>query len=251
MNPKELITKLTVAAISLDAVGLLRLVVERFGTQAVMASSFGAEDQVLTDMLAGIGNPVELFTLDTGRLPQETFDVMDRTQKRYGITIQVFFPDFHAVEAMVGQYGPNLFYDSIDNRKRCCHVRKVEPLTRALAGRKAWVCGLRRQQAVTRQSLEVFSWDEQFGLIKVCPLADWTDTQVWDYIRKHDVPYNALHDAGYPSIGCGPCTRAVAPGQDVRAGRWWWEAPEHKECGLHLKKNETTDFTDDTDKIKE
>ena len=238
MNYTEHIKHLNAAVKAIDAIEVLKFVVERFGTQAVMATSFGAEDQVLTDLLARLNSPVELFTLDTGRLPQETFDVMDRTQKHYGIKIREYFPDYRAVEAMVAQYGPNLFYDSVDNRKRCCHVRKVEPLTRALAGRKAWICGLRCEQAVTRQSLKIFEWDEQFGLIKVCPLADWSEKQVWEYIRRYDVPYNRLHDAGYPSIGCAACTRAVQPGQDIRAGRWWWEAPEHKECGLHLGKKE-------------
>ncbi len=230
------IAQFNTQAAGLDALGRLRLAVEQFGRQAVMATSFGAEDQVLTAMLAVLGNPIELFTLDTGRLPQETFEVMDSTQRKYAINIRVFFPDSHAVEAMVNQHGVNLFYDSIDKRKQCCGVRKVEPLQRALARRQAWVCGLRREQSVTRQALEYAAWDERFGLIKLCPLADWTEAQVWDYIKLHNVPYNALHDAGYPSIGCAPCTRAIQPGQDIRAGRWWWQEPEHKECGLHWKK---------------
>lgn len=235
MNIKD-IEHFNIQAAHLDAQGRMRLAVEQFGRHAVMATSFGAEDQVLTAMLAALGNPIELFTLDTGRLPQETFDVMDTTQKKYGLNIRVYFPDFRAVEEMVAQHGPNLFYDSIDKRKQCCGVRKVEPLRRALAGRQAWVCGLRREQSVTRQTLAFAAWDEQFGLVKFCPLADWTELQVWDYIKTHDVPYNRLHDAGYPSIGCAPCTRAIKPGQDVRAGRWWWEEPEHKECGLHWNK---------------
>lgn len=216
-----------------DAVGRLRLAAERFGRTGVVATSFGAEDQVLTDMLAGLGSPLELFTIDTGRLPQETFDVMGQTQQRYGITIRVYFPDFRSVEAMAARYGPNPFYDGVELRKQCCQIRKVEPLRRALSGRKAWVCGLRREQSLTREGLDVVQRDEQFGLVKISPLADWTNEQVWDYIRSHDVPYNRLHDMGYPSIGCAACTRAVEPGQDIRAGRWWWEQPEHKECGLH------------------
>ncbi len=230
------IEPLNAQAAALDAAGRLQLVIETFGDSAVMATSLGAEDQVLTHMLADLGNPLTLVTIDTGRLPQETYDVMQQTRQRYGIEIQMFFPDFHSVEAMTSRYGPNLFYEGVELRKHCCQIRKVEPLRRALSGRKAWICGLRREQAVTRTALEIFSWDEQFGLIKVCPLADWTEKQVWDYIRKHDVPYNRLHDQGYPSIGCAACTRAVDPGQDVRAGRWWWEQPEHKECGLHGKK---------------
>lgn len=233
---KKDIEQFNAQATDLDALDRLRLAVERFGRHAVMATSFGAEDQVLTDMLAQLGHPIELFTLDTGRLPQETFEVMDRTQRQYGINIRVYFPDFRAVEAMVDQHGPNLFYDSIENRKQCCGIRKIEPLRRALTGRRAWICGLRREQSVTRQTLEFAAWDEPFGVIKICPLADWTEAQVWGYIKTHDVPYNALHDAGYPSIGCTPCTRAIQPGQDIRAGRWWWEAPEHKECGLHWNK---------------
>ena len=232
------IEQLNAEAASRDAVGRLRLVVEAFGASAVAATSFGAEDQVLTDMLAGLGNPLELFTIDTGRLPQETFDVMEQTRRRYGIAIRVFFPDYHSVEAMVAEHGPNQFYEGGELRKHCCQVRKVEPLRRALSGRKAWVCGLRREQSTTRQKLEFVQWDEPFGLVKVAPLADWTEAQVWDYIRSHNVPFNRLHDAGYPSIGCAACTRAVEPGKDVRSGRWWWEQPEHKECGLHLGKKE-------------
>lgn len=233
----QVIDQLNRTARQRDAVGRLRLIVERFGDQATMATSFGAEDQVLTDMLAALSAQIDIFTIDTGRLPQETYDVMARTQERYGLHIRLLFPDFQAVEQMVNRYGPNLFYDRIELRKHCCTVRKVEPLRRALAGRQLWVCGLRREQSVTRQALDFFQWDEQFELIKACPLADWTEQQVWDAIRCGNVPFNRLHDAGYPSIGCAPCTRAIEPGQDVRAGRWWWEAPEHKECGLHLKKS--------------
>lgn len=227
------IDRLNAEATSLDAIGRLRLAAKRFGRKAVLATSFGAEDQVLTDMLAEFGKPFEIFTIDTGRLPQETFDVMEQTQRRYGISIRVLFPDFRSVEAMVARYGPNQFYEGVELRKRCCQVRKVEPLRRGLSGQKAWICGLRREQSMTREGLDVVQWDEQFGLVKIAPLADWTEVQVWDYIRSHDVPYNRLHDAGYSSIGCGPCTRAIGQGEDIRAGRWWWEEPEHKECGLH------------------
>jgi phosphoadenosine phosphosulfate reductase len=230
---REQADRLNAEAVGRDALDRLRLVVELFGTQVIAATSFSAEDQVLTHMLSLLGNPIELFTIDTGRLPQETFDVMEQTQQRYGLNIRVFFPDYRSVEAMTAQNGPNPFYKSVELRKQCCQIRKVEPLRRALSGKAAWVVGLRRSQSITRQELTVIQHDEQFGLFKVCPLADWTEEQVWEYIASYNIPYNKLHDAGYPSIGCGPCTRAVEPGQDVRAGRWWWEEPEHKECGLH------------------
>jgi len=207
----------------LSAQQILDISVRQFGDKIALASSFGAEDQVLTDMLWRSGKTVRIVTLDTGRLPQETYDVMEATRQKYQFDIEVFFPDAGQVEAMVRQDGPNLFYRSVENRKRCCQIRKVEPLKRALSGMEAWLCGLRKEQSVTRQSLDVASWDGQFGLFKICPLAEWTTEQVWDYIRSNGVPYHPLHDKGYPSVGCEPCTRAVQPGQDIRAGRWWWE----------------------------
>lgn len=233
-NPhREQMDRLNSAAAGLNALDRLRLVVDLFGRQVVAATSFSAEDQVLTHMLHTLGNPIDLFTIDTGRLPQETFEVMEQTKLRYGMNIQIYFPDYRSVEAMVAEDGPNPFYKSVELRKQCCRMRKVEPLRRALSGKAAWVCGLRRSQSVTRQELMVIQEDEQFGLFKICPLADWTQEQVWEFIASHNIPYNSLHDDGYPSIGCQPCTRAVEPGQDIRAGRWWWEEPEHKECGLH------------------
>ena len=220
---------------AMDAPAMLALLLERYAERIALASSFGAEDQVLTDMLCGISSKARIFTLDTGRLPAETYDAIEATRKKYGVTITLLFPDYHQVEEMVRVSGPNLFYESVANRKRCCQIRKIEPLHRQLANLDVWVAGLRKEQSVTRQEVQRITWDEANGIIKVCPLAGWTTEQVWDYIRRHDVPYNKLHDQGYPSIGCGPCTRAVKEGQDIRAGRWWWEAPEHKECGLHLK----------------
>jgi len=217
-----------------SAEALLKHVVAFFDERIALSSSFSIEDQVLTDMLCQLSERPKVFTLDTGRLPQETFTVMDETRRRYGIDIEILFPDTVAVEQMVRRYGPNLFYESVELRKECCRVRKIEPLKRGLADLDAWVCGLRREQSSTRGDLERVQVDQSFGLIKVSPLADWTSQQVRDYVRSHDVPYNALHDQAYPSIGCAPCTRAVEPGEDVRGGRWWWEAPEHKECGLHL-----------------
>ncbi len=214
------------------ATEVLRWALDRFGDRVALASSFGAEDVVVIDLLSRLAPKPRVFTLDTGRLPQPTYDLIDRLRERYRLEVEVHFPDTRAVEQMVREAGVNLFYRSIEERKRCCGVRKVEPLGRALAGLDAWITGLRREQAVTRGATpraEV----EASGRVKVAPLADWTHAQVWAYIREQDVPYNALHDRGYPSLGCEPCTRAVAPGEDERAGRWWWERPETRECGLH------------------
>jgi phosphoadenosine phosphosulfate reductase len=192
---------------------------------------------VVIDMLMKLDRSARVFTLDTGRLPYETYSLMEAIRERYGLAIDVYFPRADAVEAMVREQGVNLFYRSIENRKRCCTVRKVEPLGRALGGVEAWITGLRREQAVTRTQVRKVEVDpDHGGIVKVNPLADWTWAEVWEYIRAHDVPYNKLHDQGYPSIGCAPCTRAVAPGEDPRAGRWWWENPETKECGLHAAK---------------
>ncbi|RPI23927.1 MAG: phosphoadenylyl-sulfate reductase [Acidobacteria bacterium] len=202
-------------------------------SRVALASSFGAEDQVLTDLLARSGQPVRFFTLDTGRQFEDTYRTMERTIERYGIRFQVFAPDTGELEKLIAERGPNLFYSGIDHRKACCQVRKLNPLARVLSGLAAWICGLRRDQSVTRNGVEAISWDAEHGLHKVCPLFDWSEDDVWSYIRLHAVPYNLLHDKGFKSIGCEPCTRATRPGEDIRAGRWWWESPEHKECGLH------------------
>ena len=199
----------------------------------VFANSLGAEDMVLTDIIARHRIGIPMFSLDTGRLPQETYELMQELRKQYAVPLQLYFPDQALVEGYVAQHGINGFYDSVEKRKGCCFVRKVEPLRRALAGKGAWVTGMRRDQAVTRGTLEVSSWDTDNGLQKFNPLLDWTNKEVWAYIRKHEVPYNKLHDQFYPSLGCAPCTRSVTPGEDIRAGRWWWENPESKECGLH------------------
>ena len=199
------------------------------------ACSFGAEDMVVLDAIAGNARSIEVFTLDTGRLPEETQALLDTVRVNYPVTIRTYFPDGLAIQAWVEQNGPNAFYKSIAQRQQCCQIRKVEPLRRALAGKKSWITGLRREQSVARQSLEMESWDETNGLTKINPLLEWTVDDVWAYIKMHDVPYNALHDRGYPSIGCAPCTRAVNPGEDSRAGRWWWESSS-KECGLHVAK---------------
>lgn len=199
----------------------------------VFANSLGAEDMVLTDMIARNGLDIGIFSLDTGRLPQETYELMQTVRNRYAVPLQIYFPDSTQVEAYVAHNGINGFYDSVENRKSCCFVRKVEPLRRALAGKGAWITGMRRDQAVTRGSLEISSYDADNGLQKINPLLEWSNKDVWAYIRQHDVPYNKLHDQFYPSLGCAPCTRSVTPGEDIRSGRWWWEDPASKECGLH------------------
>ncbi len=209
--------------------------IRTFRHRIALASSFGAEDMVLIDMWWRLDRAVRVFTLDTGRLPEETYQVMDRIRERYGIAIETYFPDRAAVEALERERGFYSFRRSVEDRKHCCGIRKVEPLGRALQGLEAWITGLRREQAVTRAAVPPVEVDAAHGgILKVNPLAEWTEQQVWDYIRRHDVPYNVLHDRGYPSIGCAPCTRAVQPGEDIRAGRWWWENPTTKECGLHL-----------------
>lgn len=202
-----------------------------------LSSSMGAEDQVLTKMVADIDPTTKIFTLDTGRLFPETYDLIQRTSSFYGVKIEVYFPEHTRVEQMVREKGINLFYESIENRKMCCGIRKLEPLKRAFTGLEVWICGLRKDQSVTRFYSKAVEWDEGNGLIKINPLINWSEKQVWDYIKLNHVPYNALHDQGFPSIGCQPCTRAVKPGEDVRAGRWWWEQPEQKECGLHSRKS--------------
>jgi len=199
------------------------------------ANSMGAEDMVLTDIILREQLPIEIFSLDTGRLPVETYDLIAEVEQTYSTKLRIYFPQAAAVEDYVQTKGINAFYESIELRKTCCHMRKVEPLGRALKGKKAWITGMRAQQSATRTDLPVREFDQGNGLEKYNPLTDWTEKEVWAYIRMHDVPYNKLHDAFYPSIGCAPCTRAVAMGEDIRAGRWWWEDPASKECGLHVK----------------
>ena len=208
---------------------------EAYKGRIALSSSLSIEDQTLTDIIVRQDKTARIFTLDTGRLFPETYQLIDKTNLTYGIQLEVFFPDYREVQRMVREEGINLFYNSIESRHRCCQIRKLEPLSRAFQGLDAWICGLRREQSVTRQDMQVVEWDEMHGLIKVNPLISWTEQQVWDYVHEHHVPYNKLHDKGYPSIGCEPCTRAVQPGEDIRAGRWWWESPDHRECGLHQR----------------
>lgn len=230
---REKIQKLNEEFRDLDIKNVLEYFLQEYRGKIAFSSSFGAEDQVLTDMILKIDSRAKIFTLDTGRLPYETYDVMDRTNLKYKIKIKVYFPKSSDVEKLYKKQGINGFYESIENRKECCYVRKIAPLKRALNGVDVWITGLRAQQSTTREDMHLLEWDEGNNLIKLNPLILWSEQEVWDYIKKNKVPYNALHDKGYPSIGCAPCSRAVKEGEDIRSGRWWWENPEHKECGLH------------------
>jgi phosphoadenosine phosphosulfate reductase len=220
----------------LTALEIVTWALENYQPRLGLACSFQAEESVLIDMMHRVrGSDFRIFALDTGRLNQETYDCMDAIRKRYGVGVEVYFPDAVKVQEMVRSHGLNLFYNSVDLRKLCCGVRKVEPLNRALKDLDAWMTGLRREQAATRAEVRKIELDEDHdNIVKVNPLADWSYNEVWQYIRSHNVPYNRLHRQGYPSIGCAPCTRAVKPGEDARAGRWWWENPDTRECGLHV-----------------
>jgi len=217
----------------LDPVDALSSFANRFPEQIVFSTSFGWEDQVITHMIFTNNLPIKVFTLETGRLFPETYYVWNRTMEMYEKPIHAYYPNSELLEKMVNAKGPSSFYESVENRKECCGIRKVEPLKRALAGNKCWVTGIRAEQSVNRHDMHNLEWDEQNNLIKFHPIYDWTLDQVKEYIRIHNVPYNTLHDRGFPSIGCQPCTRAVQPGEDFRAGRWWWEDQSKKECGLH------------------
>ncbi len=235
MISKEYIGKLKEDFEGKDPQEIIRWGLDHFGIDKIaQSSSLGAEDQVITDMIVKINPEARIFTIDTGRLPQETYDTITETMKKYGMKYEVLFPESGDVEEMERNLGPNLFYESIEKRKLCCEVRKIRPLRKYLSTLDAWICGLRREQAISRTRTEKIGWDENFSLVKLNPLADWSENDVWDYIRENNVPYNKLHDKGYPSIGCAPCTRAVKPGEQLRAGRWWWEESEKKECGLHV-----------------
>jgi len=236
MNNIEQAEMLNTQLTGLTAEEILKKAIDVYGRKITFATSLGAEDQVITYMLANIDKTANIITLDTGRVFPESYDLLHRTINRYGVAIKSYYPDTAQVEEMVNTKGINLFYESIENRKLCCQVRKIVPLRRALNGMDAWITGLRREQSVTRTDMKIVEWDAANGLIKVNPLLEWSEQQVWDYIKKHDIPYNKLHDQGFPSIGCQPCTRAIEKGEDLRAGRWWWEMPDSKECGLHGKK---------------
>jgi len=216
-----------------DSIQILKRCAALFLGKISFASSLGFEDQLITHFIASENLPIEIFTLDTGRVFPETYDLIERTNARYKINIKIMFPEARAVEEMVNEKGVNLFYESIENRKLCCGIRKTKPLERALKGLDAWITGLRREQSVTRTNMQIVEWDGMHGLVKINPLLNWTAEEVENFVRKENIPYNKLHDKGFPSIGCQPCTRAIEPGEDIRAGRWWWELPEQKECGLH------------------
>jgi phosphoadenosine phosphosulfate reductase len=204
-------------------------------SEVKLSTSFGAEGMVLIHLLKQMVDEPRVFTIDTGRNFQETYDVWQEVVDRYKIHIEAFGPDPADLAVLVNEVGPNLFYASVENRKNCCHVRKKKPLKKALADAKVWISGLRRQQGQTRQHLDIISWVEDHQVLKVCPLANWFEANVWEYIRENGVPYNKLHDKGFPTIGCAPCTRPVRPAEDMRSGRWWWEADEAKECGIHFE----------------
>ena len=214
---------------------VLEYFLKEFPGNAALSSSLSYEDQVLTDMMVGIRKDARIFTLDTGRQFPETYELIDRTNMQYGISIEVFFPDFRKVQEMVREHGINLFYDSVELRHKCCEIRKIEPLKRALQGVDVWISGLRRSQSVTRAGMQMVEYDTADDVLKLNPLILWSEEQVKQYVKENGVPYNRLHEKGFPSIGCQPCTRAVAPGDDIRSGRWWWEDPDHRECGLHVR----------------
>jgi phosphoadenosine phosphosulfate reductase len=212
----------------------LKLLAEAFPGRLTFSTSFSMEDQVITDNIKISDVPVSIFTLDTGRLFPETYSTWSRTLERYQLTIDAYYPAAEKIQEFVRSYGPNSFYESVENRKQCCHIRKVEPLKRALAGKAVWITGLRAEHSLNRNDMQILEWDEVNQIIKYNPLLHWTTEQVFAYINEHNVPYNSLHDKGFISIGCAPCTRAVRAGEDFRAGRWWWEDQSKKECGLHV-----------------
>lgn len=213
---------------------ILKYIVGELGNKKIaLASSMSIEDQVLTDALLKVEPEARVFFIDTGRHFQKTFDLMDETMGRYEFKYEIYAPESSDIERMVSEHGPNLFYESIELRKKCCSYRKVKPLKRVLSTVDGWICGLRREQSETRQAVRVFEWDDNHSIYKINPLANWNEEEVWDYIKKANVPYSYLYRNGFRSIGCQPCTRAVKPGDDVRSGRWWWEDPDKKECGLH------------------
>jgi phosphoadenosine phosphosulfate reductase len=224
------ITQLTAG---LEPVAALAKLAEQFPGEVTFSTSFGWEDQVITHMIFTSNLPIKIFTLETGRIFPETYYVWNRTMEMYSKPINAYYPKNEPLEKMLNEKGPSSFYESVDNRKECCGIRKVEPLNRALAGNKVWITGIRAEQSVNRQDMHNVEWDEPHNLVKFHPIFSWTLEDVKEYVRKYNVPYNTLHDKGFPSIGCQPCTRAIREGEDFRAGRWWWEDQSKKECGLH------------------
>ena len=219
-----------------DSISQLRRAAAEF-KNVCYANSLGSESIVLTDLIWGalpeIDPKIDIFSIDTGRLYPETYDLIDRMQQRYGRTLTIYYPKAEELEGWVGKNGINGFRDGLEQRHGCCGIRKVEPFRRAISGRSAWVTGIRRGQSASRALAAPVEWDGVYGVHKVSPLLDWSENEIWEYIRKKRLPYNTLHDSGFPSIGCAPCTRAVQPGEDARSGRWWWERSDSRECGLH------------------
>ncbi len=218
-----------------SAENLLSFFLKEYKGKIALSSSMSVEDQLLTKMVVNIDPEARIFTLDTGRLFPETYDLIDRTSKKYKKEIEVFFPESSDIEKMVHDKGMNLFYSSIENRKLCCNLRKLKPLARAMKGLEVWITGLRREQSVTRVDMQMIEWDENNNLLKLNPLINWIEEEVWKRVKEDNIPYNPLHKKGFVSIGCQPCTRAILPGEDPRAGRWWWENPDTRECGLHKR----------------
>jgi phosphoadenosine phosphosulfate reductase len=218
-----------------DSVSQLRAALATY-KNVCYANSLGAESMVLTDLIWGHVPSIEIFTIDTGRLYPETYDLIERVQRHYGRALRVYYPNTEKLEQWVGEHGINGFRDGVEQRRGCCAVRKLDPFRRAVAGRAAWVTGVRRGQSASRALAAPIEWDEQYNLYKISPLLEWTERDIWDYIRDRRLPYNRLHDIGYPSIGCASCTRAVRPGEEERSGRWWWEDEESRECGLHPRR---------------
>lgn len=213
---------------------IIQYIVEKIGVNNIaLASSLSIEDQILTHMLLKINPKARIFFIDTGRHFQKTYDLMEETMGRYKFNFEVYAPESRDLETMVSKHGPNFFYDSVELRKKCCEIRKVKPLNRVLSTVDGWICGLRREQSQTRVDIEIFEWDKGHSIYKINPIVYWTEEKIWEYIEEHNVPYSSLYKNGFPSIGCEPCTRAIKPGEDVRSGRWWWEDPDKKECGLH------------------
>lgn len=234
MSQQQNLSDLEAKLSALSAAEGLALIADRFPGKVVFSTSLGQEDQVITALIASQNLPIQIFSLDTGRLFPETLDLLSRTEAKYRQKIKVYYPTTNSVEKLVGEIGINGFYESVENRKSCCFVRKVEPLKRALAGNEIWITGLRAEQSANRSEMKLIEWDESNQIIKYNPLMDWTFDQMIGYIKEHRIPYNPLHDQGFVSIGCAPCTRAILPGEDARAGRWWWEESK-KECGLHAR----------------
>lgn len=228
------IPELTYQSSGLSMADFLSLLVRQFPGQVTFSTSFSFEDQVIAHEILSHGLPISVFTLDTGRLFAETYSVWSRTNEKYQQNVKAYYPDHSLLQEFVQEKGPNAFYESVDNRKKCCYIRKVEPLKRALAGNAIWITGLRAEHSPDRNNLTILEWDDSNQIIKYNPLLHWTTEQVRKYIDDNNVPYNPLHDKGFVSIGCAPCTRAIRPGEDFRAGRWWWEDAAKKECGLHV-----------------